>query len=168
MSSPFGLDRRLKRRRMTMRDAQQSSQTERWSGLFRKTARGACLSFVVVILGSVVAEPAGQQPAPNQIAQQPRNPFDGFGSNDPVLAARQMRALNADRQKSLVADTEKLLKLAQDLNSEIETSNQDVLTQVQLRKIADIEKLARNVKQKMSISFAGGPPLQEMVPSQGR
>lgn len=101
--------------------------------------------------------------------QQSRNPFDGFGSNDPILAARQMRALNVDRQKSLVSDTEKLLKLAQDLNSEIETSNQDVLTQVQLRKIADIEKLARNVKQKMSISFVGGPPLlQEPAPPQAR
>jgi hypothetical protein len=85
-----------------------------------------------------------------------------------LLAARQMRALNVDRQKSLVSDTEKLLKLAQDLNSEIETSNQDVLTQVQLRKIADIEKLARNVKQKMSISFVGEPLFQEPVPQQGR
>jgi hypothetical protein len=43
-----------------------------------------------------------------------------------------------------------------------------VLTQVQLRKIADIEKLARNVKQKMSISFVGEPLFQEPVPQQGR
>jgi hypothetical protein len=37
---------------------------------------------------------------------------------------------------------------------------------VQLRKIADIERLARNVKQKMSISFVGGPQFQEPVPQQ--
>jgi hypothetical protein len=151
-----------------MRDAQKSSQTQRWTGLVRRPARGALVSCVVLILGSFAAEPAGQQPIPNHMNQQPRSPYDGFGANDPVLAARQMRALNADRQKSLVSDTQKLLKLAQELNSEIETSNQDVLTQVQLRKIADIEKLARNVKQKMSISFVGGPLFQEPVPQQGR
>ena len=100
--------------------------------------------------------------------RQSRTPFDGFGVYDPLLAARQMRALNADRQKSLVSDTEKLLKLARELNSEIETSNPNVLTEVQLRKIADIERLARNVKQKMSISFVGGPQLQEQVPPQVR
>jgi hypothetical protein len=66
----------------------------------------------------------------------------------------------------MVSDTERLLKLAQELNSEIETSNPNVLTQVQLRKIADIERLARNVKQKMSISFVGGPQFQESVPQQ--
>ncbi len=78
-----------------------------------------------------------------------------------------MRALNADRQKSLVSDTEKLLKLAKQLNSEIETSNQNELTQVQLREIADIEKLARNVKEKMSTSFVGGPSF-EPIPLQHR
>lgn len=151
-----------------MRGALKSSQTERCTRRFRKPAPRVFLLFIVLIFGSIAAVPAGQQPIPSPMNQQPRSPYDGFGASDPVLAARQMRALNVDRQKSLVSDTEKLLKLAQDLNSEIETSNQEVLTQVQLRKIADIEKLARNVKQKMSISFVGGPPLQEPVPSQGR
>jgi len=39
---------------------------------------------------------------------------------------------------------------------------------VELHKLADIEKLARNVKQKMSTSFGGGPSLgpssQEPMP----
>ena len=151
-----------------MRNAQKSSQIPRPKGPFRRPASDGFMLLIVLIFGSIPAEPAGQQPVPSPMNQQSRNPYDGFGSNDPQLAARQMRALNAERQKSLVSDTDKLLKLAQDLNSEIETSNQDVLTQVQLRKIADIEKLARNVKQKMSISFVGGPSLQEPVPSQGR
>jgi hypothetical protein len=134
--------------------------------MLRKPVRGALFLFAAFMLGSLAAEPAGQHPIPNQMSQQSHTPFDGFGGNDPLLAGRQMRALNAERQKSMVSDTERLLKLAQELNSEIETSNPNVLTQVQLRKIADIERLARNVKQKMSISFVGGPQFQEPVPQQ--
>jgi hypothetical protein len=157
-----------------MRKARGSSQELKPAGLLQIPARGALFLSAVLVLGSLAAEPAGQQqvpnqqPVPNQMNRQSRNPFDGFGGNDPLLMARQMRALNADRQKSLVSDTEKLLKLAQELNSEIETGNPNMLTQVQLRKIADIERLARNVKQKMSISFVGGPQFQEPVPPQVR
>jgi hypothetical protein len=151
-----------------MREARGLSQERKPAGLFRRPSRGAVFLLAILVLGSLSAEPAGQQPVPNPMNRQSRNPFDGFGGNDPLLAARQMRALNADRQKSLVSDTDKLLKLAQELNSEIETSNPNMLTQVQLRKIADIERLARNVKQKMSISFVGGPQFQEPVPEQVR
>ena len=77
------------------------------------------------------------------------------------MAARQLRALNSERQKSMISDTDKLLQLAKELNEEVENSNPDQLTQVELRKLADIEKLARNVKQKMSVSFVGGPTYQE-------
>jgi hypothetical protein len=150
-----------------MRD-EMATQIWQRAGQSKKLLRGSFLMLLLLALFASTAEPAGQQPIPNQMNQQSRSPYDGFGAHDPVLAARQMRALNADRQKSLVSETQKLLKLAQELNSEIETSNQDVLTQVQLRKIADIEKLARNVKQKMSISFVGGPLFQEPVPQQGR
>jgi hypothetical protein len=105
MPPTLGLKLRLLLQRKIMRDAQKSSQTQRWTGLVRRPARGALVSCVVLILGSFAAEPAGQQPIPNHMNQQPRSPYDGFGANDPVLAARQMRALNADRQKSLVSDT---------------------------------------------------------------
>jgi hypothetical protein len=144
--------------------------TQIWQRVGRvgKTLRGLFLLFLFLTFCSSVAKPAGQQTMPNPMTQPSRTPFDGFGSNDPVLAARQMRALNTERQKSLVSDTEKLLKIAQELNSEIETSNQQELTQVELRKIADIERLARNVKQKMSISFVGGPLFDEPVPRQSR
>ncbi|HUD57115.1 MAG TPA: hypothetical protein VMR02_17920 [Terracidiphilus sp.] len=151
-----------------MRDAHELSPERKSAGLFRKPVRGALVLFAIFVLGSLAAEPAGQQPVPNQMNRQSRNPFDGFGGNDPLLTARQMRALNADRQKSLVSDTDKLLKLAQELNSEIETGNPNMLTQVQLRKIADIERLARSVKQKMSISFVDGPQFQEPVPQHVR
>ena len=70
---------------------------------------------------------------------------------------RLLRALNADRQKSMVADANKLLRLAKELNAEIARTNPDSLTLDQLRKMAEIEKLARNVKEKMSTSVRATP-----------
>ena len=87
-----------------------------------------------------------------------QSPFDDdIGSRDPVLREKQLRALNAERQKELVADTNKLLKLAQDLNGEIGEANPGSLTPDQIRRFAEIEKLAHSVKEKMSTSVRGTP-----------
>ena len=71
--------------------------------------------------------------------------------------ARRIRLLNAERQKSLVAGTVKLLKLANELNAEMAKVDASAPTPAELRKIADIEKLARNVKEKMEITVIGTP-----------
>jgi hypothetical protein len=71
-----------------------------------------------------------------------------------------MRALNADRQKSMVSDADKLLKLARQLDTEIASNPTEDLTPEELRKVTEIEKLARSVKAKMAQSFGGGPQLQ--------
>jgi hypothetical protein len=60
--------------------------------------------------------------------------------------------LNAARQKSLVTDAAKLLKLARQLDAEVAAANGNSFTPEQLHKIARIEKLARNVKEEMSSS----------------
>jgi hypothetical protein len=88
-------------------------------------------------------------------------PGDQFGLSDPALEHKRLRAVNADRQKSLVTDSEKLLKLAHALNDEIEKTHPDSLTPSQLHTVAEIEKLAHGVKEKMSYSYMGGPLLRE-------
>lgn len=88
---------------------------------------------------------------------------NGFGAGpemDPGFAAKRVRALNADRQKSMVSDADKLLKLARQLDTEIASNPTEALTPEEVRKLAEIEKLARNVKAKMAQSFGGGPQLQ--------
>jgi hypothetical protein len=70
-------------------------------------------------------------------------------------AERRMNALNTDRQKSLVADTARLYKLATELNQQIAKSNTGELTPDQLRMVAEIEKLAHNVRDKMAMSLRG-------------
>jgi hypothetical protein len=113
--------------------------------------------LALALFGAVSAMPVGQQPVPGPLGQSRQNPFDQSTQMDPLIAERQLKALNAERQKSMVSDTDKLLKLARELNDEVQTGNTDV----ELRKIADIEKLARNVKQKMSISLVGGPAFHD-------
>ncbi len=85
------------------------------------------------------------------------NRQDGTSDISPFEDAKRLRALNAERQRSLVADTEKLLRLVSELHEEIVASDADSLTPVQLRKLAEIEKLAHNVKEKMSTSPVSTP-----------
>jgi hypothetical protein len=92
--------------------------------------------------------------------------LDDIGNSDPAEAERRIKALNGMRQKALVSDTDKLLKLANELNAEI-SANPDSLTADQMRKLATIEKLARSVKEKMSTPVSGSqmsqPPPAPMM-----
>lgn len=76
-------------------------------------------------------------------------------SGDAEMQQKQLRALNKDRQKSLISDTNKLLKLATQLDMQVKADNPQSLTPFQLRQLAEIEKLAHSVKDKMSNSNYG-------------
>lgn len=95
--------------------------------------------------------PTSQNPMPQDSSQT--SPFSD--QNNPLEMEKRLRLLNTERQKSMVADTAKLLKLAKDLNEEIARSNSGELSQAQLRKVAEIEKLAHNVRDKMVMSIRG-------------
>ena len=71
-------------------------------------------------------------------------------SRDRLEEERRLRALNIERQKRVVSDANKLLKLTTELNAEIARANSGSLTPAQLRKLAQIEKLAHGVSEKMS------------------
>lgn len=83
---------------------------------------------------------------------------------DPTMVERRIRALNNERQKQIVADTDKLLKLAKELNEEVAKANSGELTADELHKIADIEKLARNVRQRMTDTVGGAPTMVPVQP----
>jgi hypothetical protein len=135
----------------------------------RSTTRRLRWLLLIVLIGAIGIAPRGQQTLSNPLTSQQhqqQSPFSGIFDDDGTFAHRQVNALNAERQKALVSDTEKLLKLAQELNAEIETESPESLNSGQMRKISNIEKLARNVKQKMSESVVSGPSLHDpIVPS---
>ena len=81
----------------------------------------------------------------------------GMMDPDPSFAEKRLRALNADRQKSMVSDTDKLVKLARQLDAEIASNSSGEMTAEELHKIVEIEKLAHNVKAKMAQSFGSAP-----------
>lgn len=81
----------------------------------------------------------------------------GAGDTDPVFGEKRLRAMNADRQKSMISDADKLLKLARQLDAEVASNPTEELTPEEMRKVAEIEKLARNVKSKMAQAFTGAP-----------
>lgn len=139
---------------------QRTSQTEFGRSNDRYSAH-ALRWLILAILGAAVCiAPQGQQTFPIPMTQQrQQGTFGEVLDDENVFAHRQLNALNVERQKALVSDTQKLLKLAQELKTEIETSNQDTLSSGQIRKIASIEKLAHNVKQKMSESMVNGQPV---------
>lgn len=78
------------------------------------------------------------------------------GDNDPMartLARKQLERQDADRQKQLVADTGKLLALAQQLKQEVDKSDRNTLSLTVIKKAEEIEKLARSVKDKMRAAY---------------
>jgi hypothetical protein len=83
-----------------------------------------------------------------------------FGRPDPVYEERRQQALRAEKQRLLNSYTELLLKLTHELDDEISRTNPDTLTAAELKKIAEIEKLAHKVKSTMSELDRRSPPSQ--------
>lgn len=83
------------------------------------------------------------------------SPFDDM---DPVMLQRHLTALNIERQKEMVSDTNKLLKLARELNDEVAASHATSFTPDQMRKIAEIEKLAKSVRERMTSAVGPQQP----------
>jgi len=127
----------------------------------RHVARHASWLFVALALtGS--AQNDSRQSGPSWINERSTSSVGGFGDAGSAEQERRLRALNAERQKSMIADVNKLLKLAAELDAEIGGANRDSLTSGQIAKVERIEKLARSVKEKMSTSVRGMEPVQEI------
>lgn len=111
--------------------------------------------------------PLGAQGYPRgQWGQLPTQQTETYpGQNgDPAMEEKRLNALNTERQKAMVADANKLVKLAAELNAEINGKNLGQLTPGQLRKVAEIEKLAHNIREKMSTSVKPAPSMMDSGP----
>lgn len=102
---------------------------------------------------------------PQPIGQRAGDSLEGVGPGDPAEQEERLRALNGERQKSLISDTNKLLKLATQFEMEIKGADSSSLTPPQMHQLAEIEKLARNVKEKMSYSVRAPSFAPPVVPN---
>jgi hypothetical protein len=64
-------------------------------------------------------------------------------------------AANAERKKQIADDSANLLKLANDLKTEVDKTSKDTLSLSVIRKAEEIERLAHAVKEKMKLTVGG-------------
>ena len=122
-------------------------------------AAGELLCIVLLLAVQAGAQAHGTPSLPTLPSGAPVGSREDYGipSNDPLEEARRLRALNYAREKGMVSDAKKLLKLTTELNAEIAVANSGVLTPAQLQKLAKIEKLAHSVSEKMRAAAAFMP-----------
>jgi hypothetical protein len=81
------------------------------------------------------------------------NPFLPIGGGNSTDAARLQRQqlLFAEFQKKNLADTERLLSLAKELSSAADVPNRGVPSAEEVKKVEEIEKLAKRVKDRLTV-----------------
>jgi hypothetical protein len=124
----------------------------RWARL------GLGAAIVLLLAGSLAGSQTTETRQMQQVPTTQAPPFGmpPFGEppnpSDPMQRQRlekMEKARNVDRQKQLERDTDKLLALAKELKEEVGKSNADTLSIDVVKKAAEIEKLAKNVKDRM-------------------
>ncbi len=114
---------------------------------------------LALLLGIPLAgqSPVSAFPPASKSREQFPNANGPLDQNSNPQNQKRIQFLNAQRQKDIVSDTEKLLKLARELNDEVATADPEHMNDDQVHKVAEIAKLAKSVKDKMSYSLVGYP-----------
>jgi hypothetical protein len=117
--------------------------------------RAAGLAFLMVVLPGALSGGQMSQQTPQLSGQMPTPPTPGhpspldMGGPDPRMQEQQAKVQSSERQKRLVADTEKLLTLATELKTDVDKTNKNILSMDVIKKADEIEKLAHSVKERM-------------------
>ncbi len=91
-------------------------------------------------------------PQPPSAGQAPRVPGMGAPDTTPLAGpspAKLEHLREDDRRKRLLSDTARLQALSTELKEEVEKTSKDELSLDVVRKAAEIEKLAHDVKERM-------------------
>lgn len=98
---------------------------------------------------SMSPQSSGKMPSASMGGQQDDN---NSNTRDPLAQqqeARRARAAMDERQRKMQEDTAKLLQLAEQLKAEMEKTNKFQMSLEVVKKAEEIEKLARDVKNRM-------------------
>jgi hypothetical protein len=118
------------------------------SEVYVRSANLIPILFFLAGLSASAQSNAGGRAAPVQMAQLRREPDDAMERMDEAQKEQAKRA-NLERQKALQRDTDRLMQLATELKQYVDKSNENMLSISVIRKAEEIEKLAKNVKEKM-------------------
>lgn len=120
----------------------------------RTLGRMAC-GLILLLQMWPVGAGVGQVPSADQATPGFGRPRLGNEDNKPSSpfeqsAARKLEKMREDdRRKRLLADTARLVALSNELQSEVDKASKDELSLDVVRKAAEIEKLAHDVKERM-------------------
>lgn len=104
------------------------------------------IAVLLLLLFSSLGYPQIGTPPQHPIPGQPPSEEDEARARIEKDAAKKA---NQERQQQIKTDTDRLLKLATELKTYVDKSNENVLSLDVIRKADEIEKLAHNVKEKM-------------------
>jgi hypothetical protein len=123
-----------------------------------KACRSHRFFLLTTSLCFVVASGLGlaQQPPPAQ-ANTPPPTASASAQTDTkktpdTAPAPAQSAVTDPHQAQIIADTQKLLKLSQELKAEVAKSNKDTLSLTVVKKAEEVEKLAKTLKDELSKS----------------
>ena len=120
----------------------------------------ACVSLAFVAAFACVAQESRAPGGAPVEAQTPLNtPPDAntqIQNQDDKDKPKSLDSGNGDRKKQIVDDSTRLLNMAIALKAEVDKTTKDTLSLNVIRKADEIEKLARNVKEKMKQAVGPG------------
>lgn len=136
-------------------------------GTARSPGSRRALALAMFLVIPVAAQSPGMGPGyPGQqsghIGQRQQQDSDSSPGLDVRIEAKRIATLNLIRQKSMVSDADRLLRLAQELNNDANADTSTLTPAERLRKAAEIEHLAKGVKEKMT--YAVGAPAEDRGP----
>jgi|SRR5579862_4932810 len=101
------------------------------------------LSLLVVLFCGCFAQP--QQP---QVTPLPNPPFEPPDTKLPNGKSQREMIVKDDYKRNL-EDAAELAKLAEELKSDLNNSDKYIISVKQIKKTEDIEKLARNIRNRL-------------------
>jgi hypothetical protein len=114
------------------------------------------MGFMMAGVAARAGESAGVQRSTGSTPAAPAAANPSFGiehdPSDPTYARmqeKQIASAATDRHKRMVADADKLLELATELKQDVDGTTKDEMSVPTIKKAAEIEKLAHDVKERM-------------------
>jgi|SRR6185437_1803517 hypothetical protein len=124
------------------------------STVHRRISLAVLLVVLLLFLQPGLTAQPQDAPNPNPPQLPQGQTIPGAGDHDDNGIPSDMRKAmekkaNEQRQAELKRDTDKLLKLSQELKAYVDKSNENILSLDVIKKADEIEKLAHSVKTKM-------------------
>lgn len=98
-----------------------------------------------------------QQSTPPEFGQRTHSPLGANDQDNAIdsgvkanMEAARQKSIATDRRKHMVADAEKLVQLANEIKAEVDKTPKDELSVTVIKKTAEMEKLARDIRTRMA------------------